>query len=566
MSSHAEGAVSGPQPAAAPGEPPARRDGAEPSLARSTLVMTLGTGLSRVTGLLRTVVLVVTLGVAESDLASTYGLANNTPNILYELVLGGILSSVFVPAFVQANREEGKAAAFHLARLTLTVVGVVLGCLSLLLMVGAEWVMHLYTLGVADPVARELQQEVGAVLLLMFMPQIVLYGMGAVMTGLLNANRRFGVPMFAPVLNNLAVIATGISFYLLASGQAKTLATLTLTDKLLLGLGTTAGVVLQTMIQWPVLRRIGFRYRPVWDLRHPRLRSLARLSRYAIGYVAVYQLANLAVPVLANRVRGGYAAYQYANQLFQFPYGLFAVSVMTALLPSLTEHQLAGDWRAFRATFSRGLRLTALVLVPATLGYLALGGPLIRLLFDHGVVQGASVELLTRQVTVLVLGLVTFSLFQLTLRAFYALQDTRTPFRVMLVTATVWVGLNVALSLTLPGDWKVAGLAAAYGLAYVVGAVLLLQRLRARTGGLDGPRVANAFARITAASLVMAAIAAAAAAGTGALLPDGTTRDLLMVTAGVAAGLVTYLGVARLLRIEELTSLTAMLGRRLKRG
>jgi len=274
------------EPASEPPEPPVEpgdEDQAATGLARSTLVMTLGTGLSRVTGLLRVIALSGTLGIAESQVASTYNLANTTPNIIYELILGGILSSIFVPVFVQARKEQGREAAWHLARLVLTVAGVGLALLSLVTMLGSDVIMRLYTLRVDDPVERAQQIRVGGQLLLLFGPQILFYGLGTVMTGLLNANRRFGVPMFAPVLNNLVVIATGVAYYVVTGGVARDLGTITLTERLILGLGTTAGVVAMTMVQWPFLRRLGFRYRPVWDVRHPTLGRMARLSAFTIG-------------------------------------------------------------------------------------------------------------------------------------------------------------------------------------------------------------------------------------------------------------------------------------------
>jgi putative peptidoglycan lipid II flippase len=534
-------------------------------LARSTLIMTVGTGLSRVTGLLRVIVLSATLGIAESQVASTYNLANTTPNIIYELMLGGILSSIFVPVFVQARKEQGKEAAWHLARLVLTVAGVGLAVLALVTMLGSDLIMRLYTLRVDDPAERADQIRVGGQLLVMFAPQILFYGLGTVMTGLLNANRRFGVPMFAPVLNNLTVIATGIVYYVLTSGVARDLDTITLTERLVLGLGTTAGVVVMTMVQWPFLRRIGFRYRPVWQPRHPALGKMARLSGFTIGYVVVNQLALLVVMLLATPIQGGYAAYTYAFIFFQLPHGLFAVSVMTALLPPLSEHAVARDWAAFRAELTRGLRLTAFVLIPAAIGYLALAKPLVALLLEHGVVQGASIDLVTRVLVLFVCGLVFFSTFQLVLRAFFALQDTRTPFLLNIVATAVNIGVDIALYMLLPEGWKVAGLAAGHASGYLVGSVLLVTALQRRVGRLDRARLAGALARITLASAVMGAAAWAASTALGAVLPGGVLRHLAMVLAGVVVGLAVYLAAARLLRVDELRAVLGLVRRRVGR-
>ncbi|HSK37641.1 MAG TPA: murein biosynthesis integral membrane protein MurJ, partial [Actinomycetota bacterium] len=409
----------------------------EPSLARSTALMATGTLLSRITGLLRVTVLVATLGVGESRLADVYNVANTTPNIIYELVLGGILSSIFVPVFVEVRSTRGQRQAWHVARATMTIAIAGLGLLAAVTMVAAPWSIRLYVHS-GSPAERAQAIEVGGQLLAMFMPQIVFYGVGAVMTGLLNAHRRFGVPMFAPILNNLVVIAVGLAFHALVGQQVPQLGEVTTGQKLLLGLGTTAGVAAMTLVQWPFLRRLGFRFHFVWNWRDKAIRKMATLSAFTVGYVITNQLGYLLVPILAYGVQGGYTAYSTAFIFFQLPHGVFAVSVMTALLPPLSEQAVARDWSAFRATLARGIRLTAAVLLPAALGYLALAGPIVRLLLEHGVVTEESTELLVPVLMVFVLGLVPFSTFQLVLRAFYALQDTRTTFLVNLAA----VGVN----------------------------------------------------------------------------------------------------------------------------
>ncbi|MCI0688175.1 MAG: murein biosynthesis integral membrane protein MurJ, partial [Sporichthyaceae bacterium] len=457
----------------------------EPSLARSTALMATGTLLSRITGLLRVIVLAATLGISEAKLADVYNIANTTPNIIYELVLGGILSSIFVPVFVEVRRTRGVRQANYVARAVMTIALVGLGLLAVVTVVAAPWIIQVYTFNSSgDALERAAAQRLGGQLLMMFMPQIVFYGVGAVMTGLLNANRKFGVPMFAPILNNLTVIAVGLTFHLLVGNQLPPLDETTTGQRLLLGLGTTMGVVVMTLVQWPFLRRIGFRFHLEWHLRDPAIRRMAALSAFTVGYVATNQLGYLAIPILANSIQGGYTAYTIAFTFFQLPHGVFAVSVMTALLPQMSEQAVARDWDAFRASLQRGLRLTAAVLLPAAVGYLALAGPIVRLLLAHGVVTSTSVELLVRVLSAFVLGLVPFSVFQLTLRAFYALQDTRATFLVNLASTGLNVVVDLLLFALLPREWKVAGLALGFAIAYTAGAVLLLWRLSGRIGGV----------------------------------------------------------------------------------
>jgi putative peptidoglycan lipid II flippase len=547
----------------APGGP--RQRPPEPSLARSTALMATGTLLSRITGLLRVTVLVATLGVGESRLADVYNVANTTPNIIYELVLGGILSSIFVPVFVEVRNTRGQRQAWHVARATMTIAIAGLGLLAGITMLAAPWIIRLYVHS-GSPAERAEAVELGGQLLAMFMPQIVFYGVGAVMTGLLNAHRRFGVPMFAPILNNLVVIAVGLTFHALVGQQVPQVGEVTTGQKLLLGLGTTAGVVAMTMVQWPFLRRIGFRFHFVWNWRDRAIRKMATLSAYTVGYVVTNQLGYLLVPVLAYGVQGGYTAYTTAFIFFQLPHGVFAVSVMTALLPPLSEYAVARDWAAFRATMARGIRLTAAVLLPAALGYLALAGPIVRLLLEHGVVTEASTSLLVPVLMVFVLGLVPFSTFQLVLRAFYALQDTRTTFRVNLVSVGVNVVVDLLLFNLLPQRWKIPGLAFGHVSSYTVGSALLLYLLSRRIGGLEGSRILGAVGRMLAAGLVMVAATLLVARGVAAAIDPGLGRDLVTVVAGVIVGAGTYLAVARLLRVEELALLLDVVRRRGTRG
>jgi putative peptidoglycan lipid II flippase len=547
------------------GGPPVDRgspeNGAEPSLARSTALMATGTLLSRVTGLLRVTVLVGTLGVSESRLADVYNVANTTPNIVYELVLGGILSSIFVPVFVEVRSTRGQQEAWQLARATMTIALVGLGLLAAVTVLAAPWIIRLY-IHAGSPAERAEAVALGGQLLAMFMPQIVFYGVGSVMTGLLNAHRRFGVPMFAPILNNLVVIAVALAFQALVGSQVPQVGEVTAAQTLLLGLGTTAGVAAMTLVQWPFLRRIGFRFHPVWNWRDRALRKMATLSAFTVGYVVTNQLGYLLVPILAYGVQGGYTAYTTAFIFFQLPHGVFAVSVMTALLPPLSEYAVAGNWDAFRSTLARGIKLTAAVLLPAALGYLALADPIVRLLLEHGVVTGASISLLVPVLMVFVVGLVPFSTFQLLLRAFYALQDTRTTFLVNLVAVGLNAAANLALFALLPERWKVAGLALGHVAHYAVGSALLLSLLSRRVGGLGGTGILRAVARMLAAGLVMYLATTLVARGVALALDPGLVRELATVVAGVATGVVTYLAVARLLRIDELGLLLELVRRR----
>jgi putative peptidoglycan lipid II flippase len=526
--------------------PPTDGDTAE-GLVRSTAAMAVGTALSRITGFLRVAAMAFALGVAESRLADSYNVANNLPNIVYELILGGILTSIFVPVFVQQLTTRSREDAWRSAQAVMTVALVVLGAVMILGILLAPWIVRLYTLRVPEA-ERAAVQDLATLFLRFFMPQIVLYGLGAVATGLLNAHRRFALPMFAPILNNLVVIASFVTFALLPGPATPTPTSVTDAQKLVLALGATAGVAAMTFALWPTLRRLGFRLRWRFDRRDPAVRALVRLSGWAVLYVVINQIGLLVVLVLAGGDRGGVTAYQAAFIFFQLPHAIFSVSIMTALLPSLSEDWVRGDRADFRRDLARGVRASAFVVLPAAAGYLVLAEPIVRLLLEHGVAGARSTELVSGVLTFFALGLFPFSAFLLFLRAFYAMQDTRTPALVNVLAVGVNVGANLALFPVL----GVRGLALGHSIAYVVAAVTAGIVLRRRLAGLEGRRLAAGLGRILAAAALTGGAAwSAARLMSRAVGADTLGGQIAQVGAGVAAGLIIFVGAALVFRIEE---------------
>ncbi|MEA2461421.1 MAG: putative peptidoglycan lipid flippase, partial [Actinomycetota bacterium] len=266
------------------------------SLKRASAVMSVGTVLSRITGLLRIFAIAAALGIAEKgSIADSYNLANTAPNIIYELILGGILTSVFVPVFVELLEKEGKQRAWEVGSALINLSLVTLTALATLGILAAPLLAKLYTLNV-DGSQVEAQRHVLTVLLRLFIPQIIFYGLTALTAGLLNAHKRFGAPMFTPILNNVVVIAVFLLFR--QAYERVTLETISGSQLLIIGLGTTAGVAVMALAQIPFLRGLG-RYRLTLSAHHPSLKKLARLSLFVIGYVAVNQLGYLVVQVLA---------------------------------------------------------------------------------------------------------------------------------------------------------------------------------------------------------------------------------------------------------------------------
>jgi len=545
----------GPGPEAADSNTSDPDGGLPPGLGRSAVVMAVGTTLSRLTGLGRLVAMAFALGVTESRLADSYNIANTMPNVIYELILGGVLTSVFIPVVVEELRTRREEEAWSsVSALVTTSIAVVLA-LTLVAVVAAPWIIRLFTFRLSGREAAD-QQALATFFLRFFAPQVAFYGIAAIAGGLLNAHDRFAVPMFAPILNNVVVILTFLGFAVIVHGTPDDAAVGTsLSQKLLLAVGTTGGVALMAVAHWPSVRRLPGRIRFRPDFRHPAVRKLARLSAWTLGYVVANQLSFGLALVLANGQRGGPTAMFTAFAFFQLPYGVAAVSIMTALVPRMAAQAVEGDDDGFRASVSSGLRLMGLVLLPATAGYLVLSGPLITTLLQHGVMSAGSSRLVAQVLQMFALGLVPFSFFLLLLRAFYARQDARSPTLVNVVVNVVYGVLSLALFPLL----QVQGLALAHTLCYVTGAVLAGVMLSRRIGGLDTARTSLALARAAAASVVAAGAMFAGVRAVNGVMAASGERALVQLLVGAAAGAVAFLVGARILRIEELDMLRSLL-------
>jgi putative peptidoglycan lipid II flippase len=526
-----------------------------PNLGRSAVVMAVGTTLSRVTGLGRLVAMAFALGVTESRLADSYNIANTMPNVIYELILGGVLTSVFIPVLVEELRKKRDDDAWESVSALVTTSAVAVVAITLLAVLGAPWIIRLFTFRLSGAEQAQ-QQELATFFLRIFAPQIAFYGFAAIAGGLLNAHDRFAVPMFAPILNNVVVIATFLGFAAVVSGTPDEAGVGTaLSQKLLLAVGTTGGVALMALAHWPSVRRLPgkLRWRP--NFRHPSVVKLARLSLWTLGYVVANQLSFSVGLVLANGVQGGPTAMFTAFAFFQLPYGIAAVSIMTALVPRMSTQAVQGDEDGFRASVGTGMRLMGLLLLPATAAYLVLSRPIVTTLLEHGVMSANSSRLVAEVLNMFALGLVPFSFYLLLLRAFYARQDAKTPTLINVVLNAVYA----IFSLILFPAFRVQGLAFAHSLCYVSGAVLAGVLLSRRMGGLATGRTWAALGRSAVASVVAAGAMILAVAAVDSVMGPSGERALVQSVAGVIAGGIAFVGAAKVLRIEELDMLRNLL-------
>ncbi len=525
----------GPGPGRAPAPPPAPT-----SLRRATVWMAVGTGLSRLSGVARVVAAVYALQFTH--LADAYNLANTVPNMLYDVVLGGVLSATFIPVFVARLTTEDEDRAWGAISAVVTLSAVVLAAATVVFWVAAPLIIagftalsHPQTTVTAAQLAAE--RSTATTLLRWFVPQVFLYGAISLATALLNTRQRFVAPMWVPIANNVVCVLVLLEFAAVAPHPSLVAVTVHHSWLVLLGLGTTLGVAVQAALLAPALRGAGLGgVRWHWAPGHEAVRTVLRLGAWTFGFVLANQVALFVVLALAVTARhsgqGPVSSYTYAYTFFQMPYAVVAVSVMAAVTPDLARRWTAGDRPGFRRRMAGGLRAVLAVMLPASVGLLLLAGPAVELLPTHGTggtgATGAALAMLA-------LGLPGFCVFLYVVRVLQAMQRTRVAFWLYLVEN----GINVVLAVVLVGPLGVRGLALSLSVAYTVAAVCGLAVLRGWLGHLGVPGAFAPLRRVAVASLVMGAVVAVVVNLSTADHGPALAARLLLA---VATGLVVFVG------------------------
>ncbi|MCX5196268.1 murein biosynthesis integral membrane protein MurJ [Streptomyces sp. NBC_00249] len=555
-------------PVAAPA--PAKPAGKASGLLKSSALMAAGTIVSRVTGFARTLVIAGAIGVA--NLNDTYQVANVLPTMIYVLVGGGALNAVFIPQLVRAMKNDDDGGEAYANRL-LTLVVVLLGAVTTICVLAAPLLIGMMSREIADDPQR---LAVAVAFAHYCLPTMFFMGVHVVLGQILNARGRFGAMMWTPVLNNIVVITTFAAFIWAfggstVSGVSET--TITPEGVRLLGIGTLLGLVVQSLAMLPYLRDAGFSLRLRFDWKGHGLGKAAGLAKWTfffvlanqIGLVVVTQLATWAGTAAKAQGHGGtgITAYNYALLLWQMPQAIITVSVMTAVLPRISRSAHDGDAAAVRDDISYGLRTSAVAIVPCAFAFLALGVPMSTLLYASAGDDARNIGFILMAFG---LGLIPYSVQYVVLRGFYAYEDTRTPFYNTVIVAAVNAGVSTLAFFVLPARWAVVGMAAAYGLGYVVGVGVAWRRLKARLGGdLDGAHVMRTYTRLIGACVPAAAVAGAVAYGVTQWLGNGAFGSLVSLVAGFVALGAVFLVAAKRMRIEELNSMVGMVRGRLGR-
>jgi putative peptidoglycan lipid II flippase len=549
------GARPGPEPAVEAGEPAREPAVADRGLIANSRTMAVASLVSRLTGFLRSSLLVAAIGVGP--VGDAYNLGNNFPNMVYELLLGGVLSSVLVPLLVHAEEEDEDGGVAYTQRL-LSIATVALAAATLVAVACAPLLASGF-------VGSGSQRSLTSLFATLLLPEIFFYGLGAMFMAVLNIRHSFGPGAWSPVLNNVVMIVTLGVFWALPGPDALTPASMTTPQVLVLGVGTTLGIAAQALVLVPALRRTGFRWH--WRFRSRpneagRMREVGTLALWVLGYVVASQVGVTVIGVVGGH-RRAFTVFTNADLLIQMPYGILVVSLLTALMPRLSRSAARGQTDEVVADLGLGARLSALALLPVTALLIVLGPVLTVVLFAYGETSIAGGRLIGTALAASAFGLFPFALVMLQLRVFYAMRDGRTPtlINVCMVGTKVVIVLVSAAVLDTPGHVAEA-LTVGTSASYVVGAVVGHAALRRRLGPLRFGAVGRTAARVGIASAVGAVVAWAILAACTRALGSGHLGSVSALLLGGLGGLLVLAVLLWRMRLPEIQDLAATLRRR----
>jgi len=503
------------------------------SLAKSAGVIGLATITSRLLGLVRDYVQARMFGAGV--VMDAFVLATRIPTLLRDLFAEGAMSAAFVPTFTRYVTTQGREAAWRLGS---QVVNGLLAITSVLVALGMVF---------AEPVTRLFSDDgfagvdLATYLTRINMPFLLLVAVAAAYMGMLNALKRFFVPALSPAMYNVVFILCALTLGPVCERFG-------LPPITALAIGMLLGGVAQIAAQWPALRREGYRHQWVLNPRDRGVQEVLVLMGPGTIGVAAAQINLFVNTVLATSTLGAPSALSYAFRLMYLPIGIIGVSVATAALPDLARHAASASHDEMRRTLSSSLRLMFMLSVPATIGLMTLGQPIIELVLESGQFDPAATQRTLQALLFYAPGILGYSAVKIASPSFYALRDARTPVIVSVVT----VVLNLVLNLILHQLMGFPGLALGTAIAATLNGGLLLVLLSRRIGGVDGTRVAVSFIKVSIAAALMGLAAYASAGWLRAWWPGGSTvAQFARVFLPMGFALAVLAAAALLLRIEE---------------
>jgi putative peptidoglycan lipid II flippase len=516
-------------------------------LAKNSLSVAIWTAVSRITGFGRVAVIGAVLG--PTYLSNIYQATNSLPNIVFGLLTGSLFVTLLVPPLVRHIDADDRVASERLACAFLGTVVVVFATVAVLLIALGPLVLKLVSLGVQDPGTAATQRRTGWILLMMLMPQLILYAVAGTGEAVMNAHGRFALAAAAPALENVGIMATmGATAILYGTGAS--LGNTSGNLLLVLGLGTTAAVGLHAGAQWWGARRVGVRLVPRFAWREPDIRAIIGRAIPSLGFTGLYAVQRFGALVVANRVPGGVVAFELATNFYSLPLAVGARPVAVSLLPRLSRLAHGNRLRTFRDELVRGTALVVFLIVPAAVAYAALAYPLARAVSFGEMANPTGAALIAVSLLTLAPGVIGSAVLLLGTHASYAWQDAKSPFLAMLVRVILTLGGFVLAFLLTNGIAVLVVLGLAVSLADLAGSLYLANRIHVRLPAGQA-RLGPAVLRALAGSAVMVAPAYLVATCVPALL-GGKWSEMIGLLAAVFVGLVLYITAQALMRSPEL--------------
>jgi putative peptidoglycan lipid II flippase len=498
----------------------------------------------------------VAYALGGKDLADAFNLANSTPNIIHDLVLGGVLGATFVPVFVNRLAHATHREASESISAVVTLAGAGLLVSTLLFELLAPEIIRAYTFGTHSGA----EQQVAVELLRFFAPQLLFYGAISLMAAVLATQDRFVAVGIVPVVNNLVSIGVLAAFAAIEHTTSITAISRNHSALLLLGLGTTVGVALQALALAPSLRRSSVRLRFVWRPSDPAVRGILSLSSWTFGFVLTNQIAVFVILAMEYHLgQDRVSAYTYAYAFFQFPFGVAATAIVNVATPDLARAWGENDTALMGRRIGIALRQLLAVILPSMTAYLILAKPAVTLILQHGQLDETDAHRTAAVLVLFALGLPGYCIYFLAIRTFQAMRDTRTAFWCYVIEN----GINIALAVAFYHRLGIQGLALSYSIAYTIAAVVALVVIRRRLGTMGGRVIAASSLRSFAMAILMAVVLALVVTLTGT--SDGLLGwgKLILAT---AAGGIAYFGGAGLAATLTARRIATSRGRHSLRG
>jgi putative peptidoglycan lipid II flippase len=534
-------------------------------LFRASSVMAVGTIISRITGFIGGVIMIATLGTAL--LADAFNVANTMPNILYNLLVGGALTAIFVPQLVRAF-DDADGGHLFASRLVTTISGILL-VLVIIGVIFAPQLVYIYAPSFSTP-GFETEREIAIAFTRYCLPQIFFLGLFTMLGQVANARGSFAPLMWAPIANNLVVIVVFSAF--LIKWPSVNVDSITSTQIQILGWGTTAGIIVQALILIPVVKRSGIKIRPKWGVAG--LGKSFSLAGWTLVYVLISQIGylitvNVATTAAVDSAKAGittgvgFTPFKNAYLIMLLPYSIVTISIVTALLPHMSKLAINKKIEDVKEQILRAIKTVAVLTIPSSVAFL-LFGPLITEVLFFGIDKNDGIYI-GYVLSALSLGLVAFSINLVLIRGFNAFEDTRTQVWSILIINIISVGLSYLFLAVLPSDWVTVGLGVAFSVSYLIGLFITLRLLKKHTGTIHVREFIGQHGRLLSAALIAMLPIFAISQYFGWVGSDQSSLiraiELLFV---IVAGALGYFFAAKALRITEVSGITALILRRNK--